>query len=129
MSVTVIVPTALKALTDSHSEVPAEGSTIGEVVGFLATTYPDLRQHLFDEAGELRTYVNFYLNDVNIKSLGGLDTPVFDNDTVVLVPAIAGGLAEPLVAAIAGGLAEPLVPAIVDEVGEPSRVGKTAELQ
>ncbi|GHV51778.1 MoaD family protein [Synergistales bacterium] len=91
MPVTIQIPTALRAFTDSKSEIQAEGSTAEEVIKNFAETYPDIRTHLYDENGKLRSFINIYLGDSNIKDLAGLGTPTKDGDALTLVPAIAGG--------------------------------------
>ncbi|MDR2247818.1 MAG: MoaD/ThiS family protein [Treponema sp.] len=95
MTVTVLIPTALRAFTDRKSEAEAEGATVGEVIRAFAETYPDIKQHLYQtgDAGtaELRSFINIFLGETNIKNLDGLDTKVADGDTIMLVPAIAGG--------------------------------------
>jgi molybdopterin converting factor small subunit len=93
MAVTVLIPTALRAFTDRQSEIKAEGHTVGEVVAAFVDAYPDIRQHLYDSNGELRSFINIYAGDKNIKDISGLQTPLSDGDTIMLVPAIAGGLA------------------------------------
>ncbi|MDR0851537.1 MAG: MoaD/ThiS family protein [Clostridiales Family XIII bacterium] len=90
----VLIPTALRAFTEGKSEAEVSGKTAGEVIAALAKTYPDLKQHLFDEGGKLRSFVNVFVGDENIKNFGGLDAPVSENETVTLVPAIAGGNAD-----------------------------------
>ncbi|GHS89925.1 MoaD family protein [Synergistales bacterium] len=91
MPVFIQIPTALRALTDKQSEVAAEGATVGAAVESLAASYPDIKKHLYDENGVLRSFVNIYFGDTNIKNLDGLDTPLKDGDKIMLVPAIAGG--------------------------------------
>jgi molybdopterin converting factor small subunit len=91
MAVTILIPTALRAFTDRKAEVPAEGATVGAALADFSARYPDIHQHLYDESGALRSFVNVYVGDVSIKNTGGLDTPVADGGTVMLVPAIAGG--------------------------------------
>jgi molybdopterin converting factor small subunit len=92
MPVTIFIPSALRAFTDRQAQIQAEGATAGEAVAFFARNYPDIKPHLYDENGALRSFVNVYLGDQNIKNAQGLDTPVRDGDTLRLVPAIAGGL-------------------------------------
>lgn len=87
----LLIPTALRGFTDGNSELRLEGETAGALVRALAELYPDIRQHLYDEGGELRSYVNIYVGENNIKNTGGLDTPVTEGASVMLVPAIAGG--------------------------------------
>jgi adenylyltransferase/sulfurtransferase len=93
MPVAIQIPTALRAFTDRKPESAANGSTVGEAIADFAASYPDIRPHLYDENGELRSFINIYLGDTNIKNLQGLGTPVKDGDTLMLVPAIAGGAA------------------------------------
>jgi adenylyltransferase/sulfurtransferase len=92
MAVTIQIPTALRAFVDRKPEVSAEGSTVGEVIANFADAHPDIRTHLYDEGGALRSFINVYLGESNIKNLNGLDTPLKDGDTIMLVPAIAGGV-------------------------------------
>ncbi|MDR3365030.1 MAG: MoaD/ThiS family protein [Clostridiales Family XIII bacterium] len=87
----ILIPTALRAFTDGKSEAEAEGKTVGEVIAAFAAAYPDIARHLYDEEGRLRSYVNVFVGDENIRGFGGLDAPVKDGETVTLVPAIAGG--------------------------------------
>jgi molybdopterin converting factor small subunit len=89
----ILIPTALRAFTDGNSSVEAKGHTAGELIESLAGTYPDIRQHLYDEEGTLRSYVNVFIGDEDIRALGGLAAPVGASEEVTLVPAIAGGAA------------------------------------
>ncbi|MDR3280148.1 MAG: MoaD/ThiS family protein [Synergistaceae bacterium] len=91
MPITIQIPTALRVFTDRKSEVRANGATVAGAIADFAASYPDIRQHLYDEDGTLRSFINIYLGDTNVKNLGGLDTPLKDGDTLMLVPAIAGG--------------------------------------
>jgi molybdopterin converting factor small subunit len=91
MAVTILIPTALRAFTGRQAQVQAEGGTVGEALKFFADANPDVRRHLYDDNGELRSFVNIYIGDVNIRNAGGLDGPIKDGDTLTLVPAIAGG--------------------------------------
>jgi adenylyltransferase/sulfurtransferase len=91
MSVTIQIPTALRVFTDRKSEIEANGTTVGGAVADFAASYPDIRRHLYDENDALRSFINIYIGDTNIKNLEGLDTPIKDGDTLMLVPAIAGG--------------------------------------
>jgi adenylyltransferase/sulfurtransferase len=90
MAVTIQVPTALRTFTERKSEIPVEGSTVGEAINALAEIYPDIRQHLFQGA-ELRSFINVFVGETNIKKLEGLNTKVPAGGTIMLVPAIAGG--------------------------------------
>lgn len=88
---TVTIPSVLRPFTDRKSELSLEGSSVGEVVASLSAAYPDLAPHILDENGDLRSFVNVFVGDTDIRSLQGTDTPVFPGSTIVLVPAIAGG--------------------------------------
>ena len=90
---TVKIPPVLRARTGGEAEVSAPGSDVGEVLRALAETHPDTREQLFAADGELNRYVNVYLNDEDVRVLNGLDTAVADSDTVVILPAMAGGSA------------------------------------
>jgi molybdopterin synthase sulfur carrier subunit len=91
---TVKVPPVLRPQTGGEAEVAASGATVGEVLGALADAHPETRGQLFGNGGELNRYVNVYLNDEDVRVLDGLDTPVADADTVVILPAMAGGAAQ-----------------------------------
>src|SRR5436189_6274595 len=88
---TVMIPPVLRAQTGGDAEVAAEGSTVGDVLRSLAETHPGTRSQLFADGGDLNRYVNVYLNDEDVRVLDGLDTTVSDTDTVVILPAMAGG--------------------------------------
>jgi len=88
---TVKIPPVLRAQTGGDAELAAPGSTVGDVLRSLAETHPGTRSQLFADGGDLNRYVNVYLNDEDVRVLDGLDTPVKDADTVVILPAMAGG--------------------------------------
>jgi molybdopterin synthase sulfur carrier subunit len=88
---TVKIPPVLRARTGGESEVAAAGATVGEVLSSLADEHPDTREQLFSDGGELNRFVNVYLNDEDVRVLDGLDTGVSESDTVVILPAMAGG--------------------------------------
>jgi len=90
---TVRIPPVLRSKTGGQSEVEAGGSDVGEVLRSLTAEFPDTREQLFGEDGELNRYVNVYLNDEDVRVLDGLGTAVKDGDTVVILPAMAGGAA------------------------------------
>jgi adenylyltransferase/sulfurtransferase len=92
MAVTIQIPTALRGFTERKSEVEAAGATVGEAINALAEAYPDLRQHLY-QGRDLRSFINVFVDETNIKKLEGLDTKLSGGETVMLVPAIAGGRA------------------------------------
>jgi sulfur-carrier protein len=88
---TIKIPPVLRPQTGGESEVNAEGATVGEVLRSLAGSHPETEGQLFSADGELNRYVNVYLNDEDVRVLDGLDTSVADADTVVILPAMAGG--------------------------------------
>ena len=88
---TVKIPPVLRAQTDGAAEVSAGGATVGEVLSGLAEAHPDTRTQLFSAEGDLNRYVNVYLNDEDVRVLDGLDTSVSEADTIVILPAMAGG--------------------------------------
>jgi molybdopterin converting factor small subunit len=85
------VPTPLRPYTDGMKEISVEAGTVGEALQSLAEQYPGVKTHLFDEQGQLRAYVNIFLNDEDVRSLEGQSTPVETTDRVTIVPSIAGG--------------------------------------
>ncbi len=88
---TVRIPPVLRAQTGGQPEVDAAGSNVGEVLRALIAEHPRTKDQLFGPDGDLNRYVNVYLNDEDVRVLDGLDTPVSDGDTVVILPAMAGG--------------------------------------
>ena len=88
---TVKIPPVLRSSTGGEKEVAADGADVGEVLRALAQQHPDTERQLFSEDGQLNRYVNVYLNDEDVRVLHGLDTPVTANDTLVILPAMAGG--------------------------------------
>ncbi|MDR1540891.1 MAG: MoaD/ThiS family protein [Clostridiales bacterium] len=91
MSVSLLIPTALRGFAGGSAEIELEGATAGEVLAALAKRHPEIKEHLYEEDGNLRSFINVYVGDTNIKSLNGQDTAVKDGDSVILVPSIAGG--------------------------------------
>jgi MoaD family protein len=88
---TVRIPPVLRAQTGGRPEVEAGGANVGEVLRALTAEHPDTEAQLFGAEGDLNRYVNVYLNDEDVRVLDGLDTAVKDGDTVVILPAMAGG--------------------------------------
>lgn len=86
----VRVPPVLRKQTGGAKEVSADGGTVGEVLERLASDYPALKSQLFLD-GELQKFVNVYLNDQDIQYLQKLATPASENDTIIILPAMAGG--------------------------------------
>jgi sulfur-carrier protein len=91
---TIRIPPVLRPQTGGQPEVEASGATVGEVLRALTADHPDTESQLFGEDGDLNRYVNVYLNDEDVRVLDGLDTTVCDGDTVVILPAMAGGSEE-----------------------------------
>ena len=91
MTVSVRIPTQLRNLTGGTGEVPVDGATVGEALKGLDAAHPGFAERLFDDAGNLRRFVNVFVADEDVRFLQGLDTPVEEGQTVSIVPAVAGG--------------------------------------
>lgn len=91
MAIKVLIPTPLQKLTGDQAVIDCEGTTIKELLNSLETSCPGIKARLCDDGGELRRFVNFYVNSEDIRFLEGPDTPLKDGDEVSIVPAIAGG--------------------------------------
>jgi len=90
MAVEVRIPTILRTHTDGAKAVEGSGTTISEVIDDLETRHSGLKERLV-ESGDLRRFVNVYVNDEDVRFLAGVQTPVKDGDTIVVLPAVAGG--------------------------------------
>ena len=88
---TVKIPPVLRASVGGAKEVEASGASVGDVLRSLAEQHPATESQLFSEEGDLNRYVNVYLNDEDVRVLDGLETPVAERDTLVILPAMAGG--------------------------------------
>jgi molybdopterin converting factor small subunit len=91
MAVKVMVPTPLRQFTGKQASIECSAVTVGEALGHLTTMFAELRKHLFTEDGKLRSFVNVYLNDEDIRFLEKENTRTKDGDTISIVPSIAGG--------------------------------------
>ncbi len=91
MPVTITIPTPLRRYTGGNSELSVDARTAGEALELLAAAYSDLRKHLYTEQNTLRHFVNVYVNEEDIRHGNGPETLVKDGDTIMIVPAIAGG--------------------------------------
>ena len=91
MSITVRIPTPLRRLTGGADVVDSEGSNKSGVVENLESNYAGFKERLIDENGEMRYFVNLYLNGEDVRFLEGLDTLTKDGDEISIVPAVAGG--------------------------------------
>jgi MoaD family protein len=88
---TVKLPTILRKFTGNEARVSAEGTTLRDVLGDLETRYPGITKNVLAEDGGLHRFINVYLNDEDVRYLGSLETEVSDDDTVSILPAVAGG--------------------------------------
>ena len=91
MPVSVRIPTPLRKLTNDEELVTVEAKTIGDAIAGLQTKYPGIQERLVDENGEVRRFVNIYLNEEDIRFLDNKNTEIKDGDEVSIIPAIAGG--------------------------------------
>ena len=91
MPVTVRIPTPMRALAKGNADVQAKGDTVEDLIGDLERQFPGLRDRLVDDAGELRRFINIYVNQEDIRFLDNKATTLKDGDEVAIVPAIAGG--------------------------------------
>ncbi len=91
MAITVNIPTPLRKLTNNESEVSVEAGSVGDLVDALEAAYSGIAEKLLDEKGDIRRYVNVFVNDEDIRFLDGKGTALQDGDNISIVPAIAGG--------------------------------------
>lgn len=91
MSIKVRIPTPLQKLTQNQGEVEVAGSSVKDVLAALETKFPGMKERLYDDKGGLRRFINFYVNDEDIRFLQGDTTALKDGDELSIVPAIAGG--------------------------------------
>ena len=92
MGVPITIPTPLRGYAGGQKTIAVDGGTVGEALDALARQYPNLRQHLFADDGQLRSFVNVYLNDEDVRYLQYVQTPVRDSDKISIVPSVAGGV-------------------------------------
>jgi molybdopterin synthase sulfur carrier subunit len=92
---TIRIPPVLRAAVGGEKELDAEGDSVGEILRSVADSHPETQTQLFAPDGGLNRYVNVYLNDEDVRVLDGLDTAVGSRDTLVILPAMAGGTGEP----------------------------------
>jgi molybdopterin synthase sulfur carrier subunit len=91
MAVKVLIPTALQKFTDNQALVECEAASVNEVIDSLEVKFKGIKSRICDEAGNLRRFVNFYVNSEDIRFLDGAATSLSDGDEVSIVPAVAGG--------------------------------------
>src|ERR1700754_495871 len=87
----ILIPTPLRPFTDKQESVEVAGGTVGELLAQLTTKYESLKKHLYTDDGKLRSFVNVYVNDEDIRYLQREQTPVKDGDTLSIIPSVAGG--------------------------------------
>jgi sulfur-carrier protein len=95
MTITVQIPTALRRLTAGNARITCSACNLGELFSALDQLFPDLKPHLRDEAGQMRRFLNVYVNEEDIRFLGGNSYAFQEGDEILLVPSIAGGAPEP----------------------------------
>ena len=91
MAGSITIPTPLRGYAGGQKTISVDGGTVGEALGALTTQYPNLRQHLFADDGQLRSFVNVYLNDEDVRYLKHVNTPLSAADKISIVPSVAGG--------------------------------------
>lgn len=91
MPVTVRLPTALRTFAANEAKVPVDAPTVGEALSAVVEKHPELRKHLYESEGQLRSFVNVYVGERDVRELDGLTTSVSDGDTILIVPSVAGG--------------------------------------
>jgi molybdopterin converting factor small subunit len=91
MATRILIPTPLRPYTDKKEAVEAEGATVGDLLADLTKKHAGLKNHLFNDQGKLRSFVNIYLNDEDIRYLQKEQTPVSSGDTISIIPSVAGG--------------------------------------
>lgn len=87
----ILIPTPLRQFVDKKDTVEVTGSTVGEALNALTAAHPDLKKQIYNDEGKLRSFVNVYLNDEDIRYIKKEATPLSDGDTISIVPSIAGG--------------------------------------
>jgi len=93
MPVKVIIPTPLRQYAEKKESMEVQAKTVAEALGAITTQYGGLRKHLYNEEGKLRSFVNIYVGDEDIRFLQKEQTPLKENDVISIVPSIAGGTA------------------------------------
>jgi adenylyltransferase/sulfurtransferase len=88
---TLRIPTPLRTYTNGQSDVPVNGLTVADAMTHLTAQYPAIKTHIFKDDGELRAFVNLFKGEENVNNLQGLQTPLDENDRLLIIPSIAGG--------------------------------------
>ena len=92
MAITVRIPTPLRRVTDGQDKVDTEGETLRQLIDSMESQYPGIKERLCDEDGNLRNFVNVFVNGEDVRFLDGIDSATGDGDEVSIVPAVAGGV-------------------------------------
>ena len=92
MPVSIRVPTPLRKLTGNQSEVQIEGDTVASILTNMEAAYPGIKDRLCDESGQVRRFINIYVNEEDIRFLQGIETNLKQGDKIAIIPAIAGGI-------------------------------------
>jgi molybdopterin converting factor small subunit len=88
---TLRLPTPLRPFAEGAKEIDIDGQTVGAALGQVVARYPALQEHLYDESGSLRPYINIFLNQDDVRGLEGESTPLTEGDRLMIIPSIAGG--------------------------------------
>ncbi len=91
MATRIFIPTPLRSYTGNQAQIQVEAGTVEEALQTLVRVNPGLREHLYDNEGKLRSFINIYLNDNDIRYLADTETAIGTDDTISIIPAIAGG--------------------------------------
>ena len=91
MSSEVRIPAPLRRLTNGQDKITAEGDTVQEIIDFLEQNFPNIKIRICNEDGEIRNFVNIYINEENVRFLNGISSKINDGDEISIVPAVAGG--------------------------------------
>ncbi|ANW20012.1 MoaD/ThiS family protein [Streptomyces clavuligerus] len=92
MAIEVRIPTILRTYTDGEKAVEGSGTTLADLLADLETRHAGIQARIVDESGDLRRFVNIYLNDEDVRFLQGIATELSDGDNVTILPAVAGGM-------------------------------------
>lgn len=92
MATQVFIPTPLQRYVGDKDSVEVVGKTVGEIILNLTIQYPDLRKHIYDEQSKLRSFINIFLNDEDIRCINGLQSVVKNDDSITMLPSVAGGI-------------------------------------
>jgi sulfur-carrier protein adenylyltransferase/sulfurtransferase len=121
MATKILIPTPLRPYTDKKEAVDAEGATVGELLADLTTRHSGLKAHLYNDQGRLRSFVNVYVNDEDIRYLQKEQTPIKPGDTVSIIPSVAGGVESTVERSVVRSSADPLPELTNDEIKRYSR--------